>query len=186
MREPSWWYVLYVRANTEHKVANSFQKAVAEKGFPYELEAFCFESEKYYKEKTNQTLGKNYKRRPLFPGYVFVETNMPALEFRSAVFDIIYNSSDIIRLLTYGDIEEIAILPEERKRLEFLLRGRRCLEHSVGYIEGDQIVIIGGPLVGLEGEIKKINRHHRSAQFEVDMFNQKLLVEVALEIISKK
>lgn len=186
MQEPYWWYVLYVRSNTEHKVVKSFQKSFDRKGLQYELEIFCPESEKYYKNKQTLTIGKLYQKRPLFPGYVFIETNMPAIEFRSVAFEIIYNSSDIIRLLTYAGSGEIAIKQEERIRLEYLLKGRRCLEHSIGYIEGDAIKITGGPLVGQEGSIKKINRHHRVAQIEIDMFGQKQTVDVALEIIEKK
>ena len=60
------------------------------------------------------------------------------------------------------------------------------MEHSIGYIEGDRIIITGGPLVGREGGIKKINRHHRVAQIEIDMFGQKQVVDVALEIVEKK
>ncbi len=186
MQEPYWWYVLFVKSHTEHKVVASFQKAYEKKDMPYDLTIFCPESEKYYKDKSARVLGKTYQRRPLFPGYVFVETNMPSNLFRITVYDIVYNSSDIIRLLTYGGSDEIAIKQEERIRLEYLLKGKRCVEHSIGYIEGDQIKITGGPLMGLEGSIKKINRHHRVAQIEIDMFNQKQIIEVALEIVSKQ
>lgn len=180
-----WWYVLYVRSNTEHRVVESFQQAIIKKRLPYMIETFCPESEQYYNNKKSRVLGKQYLKRPMFANYVFIETNMPAIEFKSAIFDIIYDSSDIIRLLSYGSSGEIAILPEERKRLEYLLRGKRCLEHSVGYIDGDNIVITSGPLIGMEGSIKKINRHHRRARIEIDMFNQKQIVDVALEIVRK-
>lgn len=185
MEEPYCWYVLYVRSNTEHKVVGNFQKAFTEKGLPYELEAFCPESEQFYKDKHSRTLGKVYRKRPLFPGYVFVETNMPEEEFRAVAYDVIYTSTDIIRLLQNGKDGSIAIDRDERQRFEYLLKGKRCLEHSVGYIEGDKITITGGPLIGMEGQIKKINRHHRSAVLEVDMFNQKQIVNVAIELVNK-
>ena len=186
MQEPYWWYVLYVRSNTEHKVADSFQKSFARKGLRYELEAFCPESEKYYKDKQSRMVGKTYLKRPLFLGYVFVETNIPSNLFQAEFYDVIYNSADIIRLLRYGESNEIALLQEERRRFEYLFRGKRCIEHSMGYIEGDRIIITGGPLKDLEGCVKKINRHHRSAVVEVDMFGQKQTIEVALEITEKK
>ncbi len=186
MQEPYWWYVLYVRSNTEHRVVESFQQTFRKKSLPYEIDVFCPESEKYYNNKMSRTLGRQYIKRPMFANYVFIETNMPALEFRGAVYDIIYNSSDIIRLLTYGGSGEIAVKYEERVRLEYLLKGKRCVEHSIGYIQGENIIVTGGPLMGREGSIKKINRHHRVAQIEVDIFNQKQIIEVALEIISKK
>ena len=186
MQEPYWWYVLYVRANTEHKVVNSFQKAAIQKGLPYDLEVFCPESEHYYKNKQSRTLGKQYVKRPLFPGYVFVETNMPSKDFRGTFFDVIYNSADIIRLLRYGDSDEIALRIEERQRFEYLLKGKRCIEHSIGVMVGDKIIIQGGGLIGMEGCIRKINRHNRTADIEVNMFNQKQTIKVALEIVSRQ
>lgn len=184
MQEPYWWYVLYVRSNTEHKVAESFQKSFVRKGLPYELEAFCPESEKYYKDKQSRIMGKRYLKRPLFPGYVFVETNMPSDVFRAEFFDVIYNSSDIIRLLRYGESNDIALRQEERQRFEYLFKGKRCIEHSIGYIDGEKIIITGGPLIGQEGIIKRINRHHRTAQIDIDMFGQKQTIALALEIVS--
>jgi len=163
-----------------------FQQSIIKKGLHYEIEAFCPESEQYYNNKKSRIAGKLYLKRPMFANYVFIETNMPAMEFRSTVFEIIYGSSDIIRLLTYGGSNEIAIKFEERVRLEYLLRGKRCLEHSIGYMEGDKIVITAGPLVGIEGCINKINRHHRSAQIEIEMLGQKHSIDVALEIVSKR
>lgn len=186
MQEPYWWYVLFVKSNTEHKVVESFQKAYDRKNMPYELTAFCPESEKYYKDKSARELGKKYLRRPLFPGYVFVETNMPAEVFRKAMFDVIYNSSDIIKLLRNEGSNDIAISHAERVSLEYMLQGKRCLEHSIGYIEGDKIIITMGPLKDISAIIKRINRHHRSAQIEVDFFGEKRTIDVALEIVSKK
>lgn len=185
MQEPYWWYVLHVRSNAEHKVVDSFQKSFIRKGLQYELETFCPESEKYYKDKQSRTMGKTYQKRPLFPGYVFVETNMPSEVFQSEFYDVIYNSADIIRLLRYGASHEIALRQEERQRFEYLFKGKRCIEHSMGYIEGDKIIITGGPLIGMEGTIKKINRHHRSAVLEVGIFNKTQPIEVALEILKK-
>lgn len=147
MQEPYWWYVLYVRSNTEHKVAESFQKSFIRKGLQYKLEAFCPESEKYYKDKQYRIMGKIYQKRPLFPGYVFIETNMPSDIFQSEFYDVIYNSTDIIRLLRYGASSQIALRQEERRRFEYLFKGKRCIEHSVGYFDSDKIIITGGPLL---------------------------------------
>lgn len=186
MQEVDWWYVLYVRSNAEHRVVEELKKIYEHKKGLYKFDVFCPESEKYYRDKTAHIMGKTYLKRPMFPGYVFVETNMPAIEFKCMMYSVICNSSNIIRLLTYGGSNEIAITYDERIRLEYLLKGKRCLEHSIGYIEGDQIIILGGPLIGIEGRIKKINRHHCSAKIELDMFNKKQLIDVALEIVTKR
>ena len=66
-----------------------------------------------------------------------------------------------------------------------MLKGKRCLERSVGYIVGDRVCVQDGPLKDSEGLIKYINRHNRFADIEVDMFGGKVKARVALEIVEK-
>ncbi len=184
MQKPYNWYILYVRSNTEAKAVDTLNKAFRGEE-SYAFDAFCPESEQYYRGGQARALGKTYRKRPLFPGYVFAETDMPEEQFRKEIFDVINKSAEIIRILNYGNRENIALKESERERLEYLLKGKRCLEHSIGYIEGDKIVITGGPLIGLEGYIGKINRHNRTAEVVLELFGQKQPVKLALEIVSK-
>ena len=185
MQKPYWWYVFYVRTNTEHRVVADMRRYFAFHRFPYEFDPFCPESEYYYRSREQRLLGRSYKRRPLFPGYVFLETNMPETEFLAKMSQYVYTSSDIIRILRYGETSKIALPDEERARLEFLLREKRCLEHSVGYIEGDDVIIDYGPLKGYEGLIVRIDRHNRVATLSLDIFGNKAQAKVALEIVRK-
>ena len=91
----------------------------------------------------------------------------------------------MIRLLPTGGRHRFAVSDEERTRLEYWCLGRRCLTHSEGYIEGDAVRILSGPLVGMEGSIKKINRHNCCAEIEVVFLSRKQTIKVALEIIAK-
>lgn len=151
---------------------------------PYAFDPFCPESEFYYRSGKDKMLGKKYRRRPLFPGYVFVETDMPPREFLTAFGAYVYSAHDIIRILRSGS-DNIALPKDERERLEFLLKGKRCVERSVGYIVGDKITVTDGPLRGREGMIGYINRHNRYADIEIDMFGGKIKARVALEIVEK-
>lgn len=186
MQEPCFWYVLYVRSNEEKWVIDDFKKVISSRATGYEFDVFCPESEYYYRNSATKSLGKVYRRRPMFPGYVFVETNMPEDEFRKEFFQYIASSDKIIRLLSYGESKILAIPREERVRLEYILRGKRCFDHSIGYIEGDKIVVTAGSLVGFEGMIKNINRHNRKASIEVDFLGRKNIIDVALEIVEKR
>lgn len=188
MTEPLWWYVLHVKANKESRVVEDIQKAFDNESIStdYELEAFCPESEQYYRNKNFQISGQKYKKRPLFPGYVFIETNMPAEIFLCSFSYYIYSSENIIRILRNGAGNSIAMPESERIKFGYLFMGERCLKHSEGYIEGDKIVITGGPLIGREAEIKHINRHNREAILELDCFGVTISAKVALEVISKK
>lgn len=45
--------------------------------------------------------------------------------------------------------------------------------------------ILTGPLQGMEGYIRKINRHKRKAWVSIEMFGRSVDMEVGLEIIKK-
>ena len=187
MKEPYYWYVLYVRTNAEKRVVEDLARYIGERSFDLPMEPFCPESESYYRSKQDRLLGRTYRRRPLFPGYIFVETQMPPERFLKQMGDFIYRSADIVRLLRMsGDSASIAVPTEERRRLEFLLTGKRCVEHSVGYIVGDKVCVNSGPLKDREGLITYINRHNRYADIEVELFGSRVKARVALEIVDKK
>lgn len=179
------WYVLYTRANAEQRVIRDMKQAFLKRGTEYSLDPFCPESEFYYRTSKAKKLGKVYKKRPLFPGYVFLETDMPEKDFLKQFSGYIYESPDIIRILRNGSSGSIAIDAEERIRFEYLFKGRRCLDHSVGYIEGDKVTVTSGPLMGLEGSITHIYRHDQIATVKIDLFGRSLEAKLALEIVSK-
>lgn len=185
MKEPYWWYVLFVRTNSERRVMRDVADFAKTNKLVEDIELFIPESEYYYRNKKFREIGNQYRRRPLFPGYVFVETNLTASKFLTVFNQFIYDSADIIKLLRYGDAGEIAVTLEERRRFEYLFKGKRCLEHSQGFIVGDKIIIENGPLIGQECNIKYINRHNHCAKVEFKMFDRTILADVALEIIKK-
>lgn len=176
---------MFVKTGTEHRVVSDMQRTFDLTNNFYEFDCFCLESEQFFRSKKQRILGNMYKRRPLFPGYVFVESNMPAKEFLIAYSNYIYNSTDIIKILNSGEYTNIALPMQERQSLEYLYRGKRFLERSVGYKEGDRVVVKYGGLIEREGNIKYINRHNREAQIEIELFGKKMSVRVALELISK-
>ncbi|MCH5350445.1 MAG: antitermination protein NusG [Clostridiales bacterium] len=184
MRDNYNWYVLYTKTNTEARVISDFTEAFKKRKLDFSVELFCPETEIYYR-KSKGGNGSTYKKRPLFPNYVFIETDMPEKDFSKEFSDFIYKSNDIIRLLKYGT-GRISIEPEERMRFEYLFKGKRCLDRSVGIIEGDVITVTAGPLMGCEGLISHINRHNRTATINVEMFGGVIEAKVALEIIDKR
>ncbi len=179
------WYVLYTRANAEQRVIKDMKEVFAKRATEYSLDPFCPESEFYYRTSKAKKLGKVYKKRPLFPCYVFLETDMPEKEFLKQFSSYFFESTDIVRILRNGSNGSIAIANDEQTRFEYLFKGRRCLEHSVGYIEGDKVIVTSGPLMGLEGLITHICRHDQVATVKIDMFGRSLEAKLALEIVSK-
>ena len=67
-----------------------------------------------------------------------------------------------------------------------LLGGSQVVAMSEGYIEGDEIVVLSGPLMGRTAQIKKIDRHKRLAYLDVCMCGRTKMVKLGLEIVRKK
>ena len=88
------------------------------------------------------------------------------------------------RLLGTGD----EIIPLSQEEVELLLKlgkEEQLVAISTGIIENDQVRILTGPLQGMEGYIRKINRHKRKAWVSIEMFGRSVDMEVGLEIIKK-
>lgn len=117
----------------------------------------------------------------LLPGYLFVRTpNVGRLsrELRSV--------PAFTRLLGNDD----RFIPLNRNEIAFLnaftKEGDRTIDMSEGVIEGDQVIILNGPLMDHEGLIKKVDRHKRVAYLNVQMFGRVKTVKVGLEIVQKR
>ncbi len=185
MNENYNWFVIYTRSNSEQRVMRDLSEYYRKFGLDYFFEPFCPESEYYYKTSKIKQLGKVYKKRPLFPSYVFIETDMPEKEFVEYFFEKIYRSPQIYRLLRYGSTGRFALDKNERMRFDYLFKGRRCLTHSVGFMEGDRIAVISGPLMGLEGYIEHINKREQIARVKIELYGRVLEAKLALEVVKK-
>ena len=85
-----------------------------------------------------------------------------------------------------GDKDFLVPLSDAEVNLLKRLGGdEQIVEMSIGVIEHDKIIINEGPMQGLEGFIRKIDRHKRLARIEIEMFGQVVEAQVGVEIVSK-
>ena len=114
----------------------------------------------YYQQKKRFRGEWHIQERILFPGYVFlIARNLEIL---------IDNLKQVIGLLLRMGSDS------------------QLVEMSSGIIENDRVQVLSGPLKGMEGSIRKIDRHKRMAYLEVEMFGRTVEMKVGLEIVSKK
>ena len=127
------------------------------------------------------------KRKPLFPGYIFIQTEVESELIAKKLKTALKDTKDIYSLLHYGsDKNDVAVRESERLYWERLFDADYCITGSVGFIEGDKIQVTSGALIGFEGQIKRINRHKREAIVEMEMMGAKRDVTVMLEIVEKR
>ena len=78
-----------------------------------------------------------------------------------------------------------SIIDEDLRVLERLLDEEKTVGMSTGFLEGDQVMVVDGPLMGLETVIRRIDRHKRKAMVEMHMFGRVQEVAVGLEIVGR-
>lgn len=170
------WYVLSVLTGKEHNVEQFLKKCLDNIVFA----PFLPLHEKLY--KFSGTIKK--ENELLFPGYVFIESEVSSQEFVKHVRELICISNHIIRILRYA-ANDCAMRESERQMLLSLCNNDYCIESSSGIMVGERVHITDGPLKGWESVVRKVNRHKRQAWIEIEFIGEKRLVCVALEIINK-
>ena len=121
-------------------------------------------------------------RAKLFPGYIFVKTTDPV-----TLATVLAEIPAFSRLLGANGEKFIPLSDDEVAWLNvFTTADTHLVEMSRGFIEGDHVTVIRGPLKGHEAQIAKIDRHKRIAVLDVRMFNQTKQVKVGLEIVWKR
>lgn len=168
-----YWHVLFVLGGYEHKITQKINES--------NHEAFLPKVTKIFKRKD----GLRKEDVLLFNNYIFIKSHHDTTEFQKYIQNEVQHLTGFIKLLKHDQQTE-SLYPHEKEFLMKFANKDHVIENSIGLIEGDKIVITEGPLMGHESLIKKIDRHKRIAQLDIEMFGQLRTITVALEIISKQ
>ena len=120
-----------------------------------------------------------------FPGYVFVETD----DVKKLFFDLYWVPGYTRILGREGLTYHFVPLNEEESRMIDILynasSNRVTPISNIEVKEGDEIMIVDGPLLGVRSKIVKVNLHKRYALVELNLFSQRILTKVGINIITK-
>jgi transcription termination/antitermination protein NusG len=170
------WYIIFVRTGSENKVKhalkNTFNGNIIKPFIPLHEILLKFSGK----------IKREFK--VLFPGYLFVESSLAEIDFIEFIKPFLKNLQDFISFVRYSNFE-IALKESEKQMLLRLCNDKNQILSSVGIIEGENIIILNGPLKGIESKVKKINRHKRQAWLELEFMGSSRLVCVGLDIIRK-
>ena len=167
------WHVMQVRSRKEKEIVDLVRKSPVGS---YTGECFL----PRYERKRRYRGAWKMEQAILFPGYVFVET-----EHIEELFFALKTIPELTKILRAEDVWMPLGEPEE-EFLKRLMGPEKVVKFSKGIIVGDQVIIQEGPMQGLEGLIRKIDRHKRTATIEVEMFMRRMEVSIGLEIVEKR
>ena len=161
------WYVLYTRCHHELRVA----KHLAKEDF-----AVLFPKYRAWSRRKDR---RKIIELPLFPGYLFVQTD----PFPSC-FAKILETPGLARLLGNGNGPE-PVAQHEMESILILLSSDRALEPHPYFQEGNQIVVVSGPLKGAVGYIEELVPSKRKLVISVELLGRSVAVHLSDELVDK-
>ena len=120
---------------------------------------------------------------PLFPGYVFLEQDKKISAEQLRLFK---NMRLFFQFLKSN--REITPLKEEDCEIlkRFLNCGGEIGTSRVRFNENDKIVVVSGPMMGLEGNIVKVNRRKQRAKIAISFNDTDFFLDLSYEVIEKQ
>jgi transcriptional antiterminator NusG len=124
------------------------------------------------------------KKAPVFPGYLFLEFEKAAdirqyhwLYRRTEGFFRFLRSNQDIAPLAGRDLELV---------LHFIQKvGPLAGISKVIFDENSRIVVIEGPMAGLEGRIIKVDKRKGRAKIKLDLYDDSFTIDLAFEAINE-
>lgn len=167
------WYVIQVINGREELMAELISRVV-----PRDVCQECFSPQFATEIKVR---GRWMPCDRLLPGYLIAIADDPKELSRSLA-----GMGEFARVLAQGG----AYVPLPRDWVQLIDRftkpGHRVVPMSMGLKDGDQVVIVQGPLVGLEGLITSINRRKSTAYLEINLCGRRVTTRVGLGVLSKE
>lgn len=165
------WYAVFVATGHEEKV-----KKAIEAIFEGEIRPIVPK-----RELRERKAGKWRKvRRTLFPGYVLIKGKI--------TIETYYRIKEIPMLakLLKDESGPLKIYGKELEILKTLLKsGDESVGISTTYKEGQEVRIIDGPLVGLEGHIQSVDTRKGRAKVNIDFLGDTRTVQLGINFVDK-
>lgn len=166
------WYAVQVKTGKEQATANLCRAIVNGEIL---MKSFIPRYERMKRYRGNW----HKEQLPMFPGYIFLAT-----ERVDELFQDLKLVPELTKILGDGS-EFVPIKDEEKALLQRLGNEMYVMEMSIGYLVGERVIILSGPMKGMEGMIKRIDRHKRLAVLNVEMFGRWVDVMVGVEIVER-
>ena len=161
-----FWYIAHVKSGFATKLVSVLNRQK-------NIEAFIPKTERWFRGRDN---GTTYYVTELYPDYVFIKSILNQNDFDKKFKDFFVTIQGLIEILNYGNLN--ALSNEETQLFERLFNGGDIIKRTIGKKVNGKYQPTSGPLVGLESNIKKVNRHDKNATLEFEFLNNKLILPI--------
>jgi len=122
---------------------------------------------------------------PIFPGYVFAELDSEndIIKYKP----LLRKTEGFYRFLPSNK----NIAPLAGRNLQIVLHfikkiGSVAGKSLVTFDENSKIVVLSGPLMGLEGKIVKVDKRKKRAKIKLDLYEDSFSIDLAFEFLGNK
>jgi len=168
------YYAIQVKTRSEDKFIKLFKASHPQITFPIHFPKRLLDIRKSGKIKSSTPA--------VFPGYLFIEAENDE-EIISCQWEFRRTEGFYRFLKSNRDITPLA-----DRDLELVLHfinntGSVAGRSKVYFNENSRIVVVEGPLIGLEGRIIKVDRRKGRAKIKLDLYNDSFSIDLAFEVI---
>ncbi len=116
---------------------------------------------------------------PIFPGYVFVETD----EISSNLYWIFKKTPGFLRFLKNNHNIVPVNICDKSLLAHFLSFGEIVDKSTVYFDENKRIRVVEGPMKGLEGKIIRVDRRKKRAKVKLSLYEKSFSVDFGFELL---
>jgi transcriptional antiterminator NusG len=121
--------------------------------------------------------------RPLFPGYIFIQSEDILSELD--VFWTIRHTQGFVRFLRESH-HPTPLSEQDLGLIRHFISFGECADISkVTFDARDRIVVLEGPLKGLEGQIIKVDHRKGRARVLLDLYNASFPIDLGFEVVER-
>lgn len=155
------YYVLYCQTLKAEKVCSRLNKKDG-------IYAYIPKMEYYFRLHDEIVL------KVMFPGYVFIKTELNQLEFDELLYSLNEERDGIIKELKKTDVS--ALTKDEVNLFKKLLDDEGILRMSYGYKKNKMTIVTSGPLIYFENCIIKTDKRDMIAVLDIKFFDRYIKV----------
>ncbi|MFZ5986036.1 MAG: antiterminator LoaP [Bacillota bacterium] len=117
--------------------------------------------------------------RTLFPGYIFINVDMNA-----DIYHKLRKIPKIYKVINQGGDYYSQVSDEEMKYILRLVKNSNTIDFSQVLIENSEVHVCSGPLLGMEGLIKKIDKRRGRAKVVLNLMGSPKTVDLGVNILN--
>ena len=159
------WVAVYTKSRHEQIVVNELNKK--------NIEAYC----PMFKERRQWSDRKKWVYFPLFRSYVFAN-----IELKENIY--VLQTIGVNKIVTFQG--KISIIHDEAiENIKNILNGGFKIEQEDFFFKGDQVIVIDGPLKGLEGIVQDIKGSSKII-IKIEAIKQAFSFEISSGLLKSK